>query len=247
MRWFGESVGARRSGRGWRPSKRAQVVCRSGTPTSGKAPFRVPSRQHRTSDALTSYPPPAINRCRRPVMNNISRSWPSDAEGRVPYWVYSDPEIYAAELERIWYGPHWLYCALEAEIPLVGDFKTTTLGERPVVVVRSGPDEVSVLENRCAHRGVKFCQARKGPREGSALSLPPVELQPARRPARCCVPPRRSRPGRHARRLRPEEPQPEQAACRGGERRGLGHLLGRYAVVPGVSGGTFLAALHPRL
>ncbi len=45
------------------------------------------------------------------------------------------PDIYAAELERIWYGPHWLFCALEAEIPEVGDFKTTTLGERPVIVV----------------------------------------------------------------------------------------------------------------
>jgi salicylate 5-hydroxylase large subunit len=95
-------------------------------------------------------------------MNNFSRTWPSDAAGKVPYWVYSDPDIYAAELQRIWYGPHWLFCALEAEIPQVGDFKTTVLGQRPVVVIRSGPDEVSVVENRCAHRGVKFCQARKG-------------------------------------------------------------------------------------
>ncbi|HEY4174489.1 MAG TPA: aromatic ring-hydroxylating dioxygenase subunit alpha [Rhodopila sp.] len=95
-------------------------------------------------------------------MNTISRIWPNDANGKVPYWVYSDPDVYAAELDRIWYGPHWLFCALEAEIPNVGDFKTTTLGERPVIVVRSAPTEVSVVENRCAHRGVKFCQARKG-------------------------------------------------------------------------------------
>jgi hypothetical protein len=50
-------------------------------------------------------------------MNSISRTWPTDTMGRVPYWVYSDPDIYAAEMERIWYGPHWLYCGLEAEIP----------------------------------------------------------------------------------------------------------------------------------
>jgi salicylate 5-hydroxylase large subunit len=103
-----------------------------------------------------------INRNEIGSRNNIGRMWPEDADGKVPYWVYSDPEVYAAELERIWYGPHWLFCALEAEIPEVGDFKTTILGERPVIVVRSGPDEVSVVENRCAHRGVKFCQARKG-------------------------------------------------------------------------------------
>ena len=90
------------------------------------------------------------------------REWPSDTTGRVPFWVYSDPEIYRQELDRIWYGPHWLYCALEAEIPKIGDFKTTTLGERPVIVMRSAEDEISVLENRCAHRGVKFCQVRSG-------------------------------------------------------------------------------------
>jgi salicylate 5-hydroxylase large subunit len=95
-------------------------------------------------------------------MQTMDRVWPNDAAGKVPFWVYSDPDIYAAELERIWYGPHWLFCGLEAEIPEVGDFKTTTLGERPVIVVRSAANEVSVVENRCAHRGVKLCQVRKG-------------------------------------------------------------------------------------
>ena len=95
-------------------------------------------------------------------MNILERNWTPDREAKVPYWVYSDPDVYATELERIWYGPHWLYCALEAEIPNVGDYKTTTLGQRPVVVVRSAADEVTVVENRCAHRGVKFCQVRFG-------------------------------------------------------------------------------------
>ena len=92
----------------------------------------------------------------------LPRSWPEDANGRVPYWVYTDPEVYRAELDRIWYGPHWLYVGLECEIPKVGDWKTTTLGERPVVMVRSSPGEITVVENRCRHRGVKFCQARFG-------------------------------------------------------------------------------------
>lgn len=95
-------------------------------------------------------------------MGHPGRVWPAGGDARVPYWVYSDPDVYAAELERIWYGPHWLYVGLEAEIPGVGDYKTTTLGERPVIMVRSGETEISVVENRCAHRGVKFCQARFG-------------------------------------------------------------------------------------
>ncbi len=95
-------------------------------------------------------------------MDGTIRHWPADADGRIPYWVYTDEAVYQRELERIWYGPHWLYAALDCELPSVGDFKTTTLGERPVVVVRSAPDEVTVLENRCSHRGLKFCQARSG-------------------------------------------------------------------------------------
>jgi len=95
-------------------------------------------------------------------MNEINRIWPEDAAAKIPFWVYTDPDVYAAELQKIWYGPHWLYCALEAEIPNVGDFKTTTLGEKPVIVTRSAEGEVSVVENRCSHRGVKFCQVRKG-------------------------------------------------------------------------------------
>ncbi len=95
-------------------------------------------------------------------MGQQTRIWPANGDARVPYWVYSDPDVYAAELERIWYGPHWLYAGLEAEIPGVGDYKTTTLGERPVILVRSSETEISVMENRCAHRGVKFCQERFG-------------------------------------------------------------------------------------
>jgi len=95
-------------------------------------------------------------------MGQQTRIWPANGDARVPYWVYSDPDVYAAELQRIWYGPHWLYVGLEAEIPGVGDYKTTTLGERPVILVRSSETEISVMENRCAHRGVKFCQERFG-------------------------------------------------------------------------------------
>ena len=98
-------------------------------------------------------------------MNQKSHEWPADAAGRVPYWVYTDPDVYRAELEKIWYGPHWLYAGLECEVPNVGDFRATTLGERPVLMIRSGEDEISVVENRCAHRGLKFCQERFGNRQ----------------------------------------------------------------------------------
>ncbi|WP_084399144.1 aromatic ring-hydroxylating dioxygenase subunit alpha [Henriciella aquimarina] len=95
-------------------------------------------------------------------MTSQMRKWPGEPGGKVPYWVYTDPDVYKQELEKIWYGPHWLYAGLACEVPNVGDFKTTILGERPVIMVRSDEDTISVVENRCAHRGVKFCQERFG-------------------------------------------------------------------------------------
>lgn len=98
-------------------------------------------------------------------MDAAVKRWSDSGETRIPYWVYTDEGVYQSELERIWYGPHWLYAGLEAEVPEVGSYRTTTLGERPVIVVRSADDRVSVLENRCRHRGVQLCQARFGKEE----------------------------------------------------------------------------------
>ena len=98
-------------------------------------------------------------------MDAALKRWDSGEPSKVPYWVYTDEDLYRSELDRIWYGPHWLYAGLEAELPEVGSYRTTTLGERPVIVVRSTEDEISVMENRCRHRGVQICQARFGKEE----------------------------------------------------------------------------------
>jgi salicylate 5-hydroxylase large subunit len=90
------------------------------------------------------------------------KAWAADATSRVPYWLYTDEAIYRRELERIFYGPHWSYVGLEVELPAAGDFKETRVGERSVIVVRDTDGSINVVENHCAHRGVKFCQQRHG-------------------------------------------------------------------------------------
>jgi salicylate 5-hydroxylase large subunit len=90
------------------------------------------------------------------------RQWPTEGVGRVPYWIYTDADLYAREQERIFCGPSWNYVALEAEIPNPGDFKRTFVGDRSVVVARDTDGSIHVVENRCAHRGVQFCQAQFG-------------------------------------------------------------------------------------
>jgi salicylate 5-hydroxylase large subunit len=88
--------------------------------------------------------------------------WEAGACAHVPYRLYTDESIYARELERLFYRDHWCYVGLAAEIPNPGDFKRSAIGERAVVVVRARDGTVNVVENRCAHRGVQFCQKPHG-------------------------------------------------------------------------------------
>ena len=96
--------------------------------------------------------------------------WDRPGSSRVPFWAYTDPQLYQQEMEKIFYGPHWSYVGLSTEIPHVGDYKLTQIGERQVLLVRDrvGPREratdhgIRVVENRCAHRGVRFCQQPHG-------------------------------------------------------------------------------------
>ncbi len=97
-----------------------------------------------------------------PAAGLVARQWPQAGESRVPNWIYTDPEIFAREQERIFEGPNWLYVCLDAEIPNPGDFTRSRLGTREVVAVRGAGGEVRVLVNSCAHRSMQFCSANRG-------------------------------------------------------------------------------------
>ncbi|HEY3909269.1 MAG TPA: aromatic ring-hydroxylating dioxygenase subunit alpha [Stellaceae bacterium] len=88
--------------------------------------------------------------------------WPDAGSSRIPNWVYTDPELFAREEERVFAGQSWLYVCLEAEIPKPGDFKRSRLGTREIVAARDAAGEISVLVNRCAHRSAQFCSAARG-------------------------------------------------------------------------------------
>ncbi len=89
------------------------------------------------------------------------RPWPGDP-AQVPYWVYSDPAVYALEQERIFRGPTWNFVALEAELPRPHDWKATFIGDTPVVVTRDASGEFHAWVNRCAHRGALICRELRG-------------------------------------------------------------------------------------
>ncbi|MFP6836878.1 MAG: aromatic ring-hydroxylating dioxygenase subunit alpha [Pseudomonadales bacterium] len=88
--------------------------------------------------------------------------WPKGDVTRVPYRIYTDPEIFQREMERIFGGAGWAYVGLEAEIPNGGDYLVTRIGNRSVVITRDQDGYVHGFANRCAHRGVKLCRQRQG-------------------------------------------------------------------------------------
>src|SRR6185437_5363422 len=90
------------------------------------------------------------------------RHWPNEGISRVPGWVYSAPDVFAREQERIFKGRSWCYVCLEAEIPNAGDFRRSYIGGKVVLAVRRKDGGVSVVLNRCAHRGAEFCSAKRG-------------------------------------------------------------------------------------
>ena len=88
--------------------------------------------------------------------------WPSEGEARVPYRVFTDPEIYRQELARVFLGPTWQFLALERNLPEPGDYLTTFLGETPIIVTRGKGGAIHAMVNRCAHRGNLVCLKRRG-------------------------------------------------------------------------------------
>jgi anthranilate 1,2-dioxygenase large subunit len=83
--------------------------------------------------------------------------WPSAGLTRVPYRVFQKDETYEREQKCIFQGPLWHYLCMEIEIPAGGDFRTTKVGDTPVVVSRDYDREIYAFENRCAHRGALIC------------------------------------------------------------------------------------------
>jgi salicylate 5-hydroxylase large subunit len=88
--------------------------------------------------------------------------WEMDGTSRIPFLTYTSEDLYRQELERFFYKGHWCYVGLEAEVPQPGDFKRTVVGERSVIMVRDADGSINVVENVCAHRGMRFCRERHG-------------------------------------------------------------------------------------
>ena len=95
-------------------------------------------------------------------MNEQPIHWKSSGLTRVPFQLYSDRQAAQDEQEHIYRGATWNYLCLDAELPETGSYRTTFVGQTPVVVVKDDDGEIYAFENRCAHRGALIALEKSG-------------------------------------------------------------------------------------
>lgn len=85
-----------------------------------------------------------------------------DAEGgTVARELFVSQAIYEAELERI-FARAWLLVGHESQVPKANDFAVSRMGTDSVILTRNRQDEILVLLNSCAHRGMRVCRFDAG-------------------------------------------------------------------------------------
>ena len=80
-------------------------------------------------------------------------------QDRVHRDVYTDPEVFHLEMERLW-SRTWIYVGHASQVPNAGDFITLDIAAKPVLMVRQADGTISLLMNRCAHKGTKVVSDR---------------------------------------------------------------------------------------
>jgi len=86
---------------------------------------------------------------------------PEDDVFRVHRRIYTDDDVFAAEMERI-FEQSWTYVCHESQIAKPGDYYAAKLGREPVLINRRDDGSVGGLLNACAHRGALLSPTQRG-------------------------------------------------------------------------------------
>jgi glycine betaine catabolism A len=92
-------------------------------------------------------------------------------EPSLPSHWYFDATQYALELERLWYR-NWIYLGRAATIAEPGSFRTFTLGNQPLLLLRDEQGVLRAFFNTCRHRGTLLCSEPAGRLPGRAITCP---------------------------------------------------------------------------
>ena len=74
---------------------------------------------------------------------------------------YIDPTHYQRELAAIW-RRNWIYLCRADSLPAAPSFRSFTIGDQPILVVRDRDDTLRAFFNTCRHRGSTLCPGAEG-------------------------------------------------------------------------------------
>ena len=82
-------------------------------------------------------------------------------KGMVAREIFVDEDLFRQEQEQI-FGRAWLFVGHESLIPRPDDYFVSRMGTEQVILTRNRQNEIHVLLNTCAHRGMKLCRYDHG-------------------------------------------------------------------------------------
>jgi glycine betaine catabolism A len=74
---------------------------------------------------------------------------------------YQSAEIFDLDVAAI-FGKHWIYVAVEPDVPEAGDYITVKIGHDSVIILRDDDMQIKAFHNVCRHRGARICNESKG-------------------------------------------------------------------------------------
>ena len=74
---------------------------------------------------------------------------------------YTDPDIYALELEKI-IGRNWILAGHVSQFEMPGDFKVLNVANESVIIVKGSDGSLKAFANVCRHRGSLVCLESHG-------------------------------------------------------------------------------------
>ena len=74
---------------------------------------------------------------------------------------YTDPEIYAIELDRI-VARNWVFAGHQSQLADPGDYLVVDVAKESAIVVRTLSGEIKAFANVCRHRGSIVCLEKRG-------------------------------------------------------------------------------------
>jgi Rieske 2Fe-2S family protein len=89
----------------------------------------------------------------------------------LPASDYFDAAHYQRELAQIWYR-NWLYVGRSSEVREVRSFRTFTVGNQSLLLVRAEDEVLRAFHNTCRHRGAALCPEGQGRLSAAGIVCP---------------------------------------------------------------------------